>query len=550
MFDWIITQAAVQSTQMQLQRSLMMLPLRICADLVLHKREQVHRLLTYKKTRRRSAIMHTTFLALIVLLLFVLKPESVRAQSMEVQISVISVSPPRVRIEGKRGVATRIWSFRNSYAGLLGLGDRIVDLTLEDASGINVPVRKLASGEYEASREAIRWRCEVNLAPPSLAADTVYVSWIMGEHGFLMLGDLLPRAVEEKSSSSTLTHVRLDLPATWNAFSSESRRSDGQFELTDTDDAVFFIGSKLRERRERVGQMEFGLVTEGTWAFSDQDVTTLAAGILKEYLTRTGARAVPRATLLLSHFPRPVGAERWSAETRGSTVTLLSGQSPSKIAGLAQLSTPLTHELFHIWVPNGLDLAGNYDWFYEGFTQYEALCVAVRLGFLTFQDYLNAVGRAYDAYSTSNEGHKLSLIEASLRRWTGPTTLVYQKGMLVAFLYDLSLRHVTQGKHSLDDVYRALFREPNTSGTKQEGNAVVLAILSTNDKLKDFVRSYIESAVEIDLKTMLAPFGLTVERAGLRTQILASDKLDRRQRDLLSAFGYNKEPRRAVRRVS
>jgi hypothetical protein len=340
------------------------------------------------------------------------------------------------------------------------------------------------------------------------------------------------------------------LPAKWNAFTNESKRNDGLYEVIDIDDAVFFVGRDLREIRDRVGGADVSLVTEGTWAFSDQDVLTMVTRILKEYVSRVGTNAGPRIALMLSHFPVSVGAERWSAETRGRTVTLLSGQFPSKLAGLAQLSTPLTHELFHLWVPNGLSLAGNYDWFYEGFTLYEALCVSMRLGFLTFQDYLNTLGRSFDAYSSIAEGRKLSLTEASQRRWTGPAKLVYQKGMLVAFLYDLSLRYLTQGRRSLEEIYRELFKDANARGTKQDGTEVVLALLKRERNLEGFVRSYVEGADVIDLKTIIAPFGLSAAVVGNRTQIFASDKLNRRQRDLLSAFGYNTETRKAPKRAS
>jgi predicted metalloprotease with PDZ domain len=252
--------------------------------------------------------------------------------------------------------------------------------------------------------------------------------------------------------------------------------------------------------------------------------------------------------LMLSPFPRAVGAERWSAETRGGTVMLLSGQSPSKVAALAQLSSPLTHELFHLWVPNGLSLEGNYDWFYEGFTLYQALCAGVRLHFLTFQDYLNALARAYDAYHAASGRQQLSLLEASRRRWTGSTALVYQKGMLVAFLFDLSLRQASRGKRNLDDIYRALFQQTDAAG--RDGNETVLALLKSQDEMLDFTRRYVESASEIDLPAALAPFGLRVERVGARTTISADGKLTRQQRDLWRAFGYNEDAQRAVRRVS
>lgn len=504
----------------------------------------------FRSITLRIVIEHFLVVPFAALLLGALMMSTVRAQSSDVQISVLSVSAPSVRIEGKRNVATRIWSFRNAYAGVLGIGERIENLRLTDASGVDVPVRKLAAGEYEASRDALIWTCEVKLDPPTIAADASHLSWIAGERGFLMLGDLLPNDNDIKNVPDRVWRVRLNLPATWNAFSNESKNSDGQFDVSEPEDAVFFVGKDLREQRERVGGTDCSLVTEGTWAFSDQDVMTMAVSVLKEYRARVGLNPKSRVTLMLSHFAVTVGVERWSAETRGGTVILLSGQSPSKLAGLAQLSVPITHELFHVWVPNGLSLAGNYDWFYEGFTLYEALCVSLRLGFVTFQDYLNTLGRAYDVYASIGEGRTLSLIDASQRRWTGPTVLIYQKGMLVAFLYDLSLRYITQGKSSLDDIYRGLFKGAITSETRPDGNEVVLGLLKGRKGLEAFVRSYVQGADRIDLKSMIEPFGLTVQQIGNRTRIIASDKLSGRQRDLLGAFGYNSGTRRARKRVS
>ncbi|HEY0544978.1 MAG TPA: hypothetical protein VGC91_06240 [Pyrinomonadaceae bacterium] len=500
--------------------------------------------------------------ACVLLLLFGCQTESARAQSTEARITVLSISPARVRVEGRREFATRVWSFRNAYGSLLGLGERIENLSLADEKGVNVPVKKLAAGEYEAAREASRWSYEVKLDAPALVSDAAYASWLADGRGLLMLGDLLPLKVDEKQASNNGARVSFSLPANWNVISNETKRGDGQFETMETEDAVFFVGTDLREKRERVGQMEFSLATSGTWAFTEQDVLSMAASILKDYTARTGVAPRPRAMLMLSPFPRSVGAERWSAETRGGTVMLLSGQSPSKLAGLAQLSSPMTHELFHLWVPNGLKLDGNYAWFYEGFTLYQALCAGVRLHFLMFQDYLNALGRAYDAYLAASDGRKLSLLEASQRRWTGATALVYQKGMLVAFLYDLSLRYMTRGKHTLDDSFRALFQQRTffeqralmqrsaKTETRSDGNEVVLALLKSQEPMQGFVRSYIESAGELDLQAAVAPFGLTVERFGIRTQISVAAKLSRQQRDLLSAFGYNENAQRPGKRVS
>jgi predicted metalloprotease with PDZ domain len=269
--------------------------------------------------------------------------------------------------------------------------------------------------------------------------------------------------------------------------------------------------------------------------------------VLKEYTERLGGVPRARVMLMLAPFPAQVGADRWSAETRGGTVTLLSGRSPSKTAGLAQLSIPLTHELFHLWIPNGLPLDGNYDWFYEGFTNYQAMRAAMRLNFLSFQDYLNALGRAFDAYLSEVDRDRFSLPDASQKRWTNATALVYHKGLLVAFLYDLQLRMQTGGKHSLDDVYKELFQRYRGQEKHTDGNTAVINALSAQEKMRDFVHHYIESASAIDLALSIAPYGLRAERPGVRTRVSVADSLSRSQRDLLRKFGYNDEPQRARR---
>ena len=49
---------------------------------------------------------------------------SAKAQEVEASIEVVSLSPPRVKIRGRRAPATK-WSFRNAHAGMLGLAERI-----------------------------------------------------------------------------------------------------------------------------------------------------------------------------------------------------------------------------------------------------------------------------------------------------------------------------------------------------------------------------------------------------------------------------------------
>ena len=497
-------------------------------------------------SNKRRMRLFLRFTALLTFLLFVGRAGLVQAQSMDASIS-LSVAPPRLKVEGTRAGSTQVWSFRNAYASVIGIGDRIENLTLFDAQGANVPVRKLAPGEWKADRAATRFSYEVKLDAPMMATDAAYVSWLAGDYGFLMLGDLLPLSTNGDGRATT-ARLDLALPQGWSAGTTETKvAGSSRYEIKDTERAILFVGRNLRERRATLGATDFAFVTTGEWAFTDEDAARMAESILKEHAETFGGTIQGRAMLVLAPFPRPMGAERWSAETRGNTVVLLSGRSPSKTAALARLSVPLTHELFHLWIPNGIALEGDYDWFYEGFTMYQAMRAAGRLNLLEFQDFLNAIGRAFDAYQSVNDRDKLSLLDSSKRRWTGSPALIYNKGMLVAFLYDLTLRQKTGGKRSLDDVYREIFRRHRQAQTRVDGNVAVLSALNETADMREFTRRYVEAASAIELGTIIAPFGLRVESMGVRTHLFVANPLKREQRDLLRKFGYNAESRAGLR---
>ena len=455
-----------------------------------------------------------------------------KAQSVNARISIVSLSPPRVMIEAEQANGTKAWSFRNAYAGINGLGERVENLSLFDEQGKEVGARKLAPGEYAAERAARKVRYELKLDPPHGTNETAHVSWLTTARGILMPGDLLPLPL----ARARLSFV---LPEQWKVATLETRNGGGQYEIESAESSIFFIGADLRVAQNRVRGMDVMFAMAGEWAFADQDVVTVIRDVLEQHMRAAGGVPHGRALVLLAPFPQASDATRWSAETRGGTVVFLSGRATSKAAGLARLSIPLAHELFHLWVPNALALTGDYDWFYEGFTVYQATRASVGLGYLTFQDYLDSLARAYDIYLAERERDDLSLLDASARRWGGSGAVVYQKGMIVAALYDLSVRQQSRGKRSLDDVYRLLFQARRTGGGGREGNATVIAALNSVSGGDEFSKRYIERAHRLDLTTAFDAFGLRLERVGARTRITVRDSLSRTQRDLLRQMGYN-----------
>ena len=454
------------------------------------------------------------------------------AQTANIIVRVLPDSG-RVAIEVNGG-AVSSWSFVDSYAGIVGLGRRIERFAAFDEGGAEVSVTQPAPGQFRSDKPAKRVRYEVNLHPVSRASDFSLMSWVDRERGVLMPLDLLPVATEPGAGWKNC-RVVFQLPASWNVQSGEARVSPTEFVISDVERAVFAVGANLRSSQTNVAALTLNFVTNSDWAFSDADALELSQQVLKAHRETFGSVPGKTATFILFPFPLAVSATQWSAETRGTTVTLIMGRLPSKVAALAQLSTPVTHEFFHLWVPNALALKGNYDWFYEGFTIYQAAQTTVKLGLLSFPQLLDSIARAYDA---SKNETSLSLIEASGRRFTGGGNSVYAKSQVVAFLYDLRLRSASHHKRSLANVYRRLLGtgEPTVG---KDGSEIVAGVLSEQMGSEDFISFFVRKSVSINLVNELAPFGLIADMSGFRSRISVSEKLNKQQRDLLRELGYN-----------
>ncbi|MBA3513428.1 MAG: hypothetical protein H0T77_03515 [Pyrinomonadaceae bacterium] len=472
------------------------------------------------------------FLAILGFLIFP-APEEVHAQSLKVRFIVTSLSPAKVLVEAE-GPLSDTWSFRNIYAGIPRLGQRIERLKGATPDE-TVSVDNLAPGEFRSNKEISRFSYEILLEERSRIAELSHVSWINQERGFLMLADILPR-LGRGSLVPSPTTIEFQLPSGWTVASAVLPDKNQRYTVANIDSAVFYIGRGLRETHVRADSMDLALVTSGDWAFAHSDAIKLVGKIAKEYTKLTKHRLNGRAVILLAPFDGIVGAERWTAEARGASVVLLLGPNASGRALLARLGVVLAHELFHLWVPNRLPLQGDYDWFFEGFTLYQALLTCLRLNLIKFDDYLDTMARVYDSYRSLPDHDRLSLIEASERRWTAAPSFVYDKGMLVAFIHDLTLRQLTRSRTSGADIYPQLFRTAATG--PGNANEVIMSILNRQPGMKQFFERYIQNSGDIALDATIAPYGLRVETSNFRTRIRINKELTVEQQRVLRSLGY------------
>jgi predicted metalloprotease with PDZ domain len=459
------------------------------------------------------------------------------AQTTRAQLTVISTVPAKIRVEGENRTPTRDFSFLQAYGGAQGLGERIENFSGKDGAGNPVKVTRLAPGEYVAEPAAIKWSYEVDLRPPDGPDDAAYVSWLTAERGLLLLKDLLPLPVKSGPNSAIgELDLAITAPAGWRIATAEKGATPGQFAVRDWPSSVFFISPDFRQTTRSTNPVNLSVVASGTWAFTDQDVADLARDVLRYHQKTVNDPHPLDAMLIVAPFPTVQAAERWSAETRGRTVVLISGRMPARLPALGTLSVSLTHELFHLWIPNRVNLEGDYAWFYEGFTLYQALRCGVALGYFTFGDVLGALARAYDAYRRAPNFDQLSLAQAGERRWTGGNALVYNKGLLVAFLLDADMR-VRGGKRTLDTVFRELLADHDSSKSSAPADFTIVTLLQREWNLSDLVLRLIVGTEAIDLRSMITPYGLQLNETGGTSVLSVQGKLSGRQKDFLKGLG-------------
>ena len=444
-------------------------------------------------------------------------------QTVYSRVKISLGAPGQINVEAELSTPVRSWSFRNAYAGVLGIAERI-----EDFRAVDAVVEKVAAGEFRSDREAGRFSYTVKLPKPTLAAVS-HLSWLVDDRGFLMFADLIPREVHSLSAAFVL-------PKGWTVESSFSPDANGRYEVASPEKAVFFVGNSVRKTSNTIDGMQLDLVLSGVWQFKEKAALQTAGKVMKKYLELTGFRLPGRSTIMIAPLPVAAGSSKWRAETRGSTILLLIDPAATFTTWIGQLGVIFTHELLHLWIPNSLRLDGDYDWFFEGFTLYTALRTALELNIINFKEFLDTLARVYDSYLSFADDQ--SLIEASERRWTTPGSFVYDKGMLVAFLYDLLVRNESGDTTTLAEKYRELFGRP--AGDDVDGNEVIIGVLGSSPASRVFTKTYIENSTRLELERLLPAYGFTIDSSGRSSRLGVSRDLTGDQKRLLRSLGYRK----------
>ena len=276
----------------------------------------------------------------------------------------------------------------------------------------------------------------------------------------------------------------------------------------------------------------------------DRDIDEYAAGvekIVKEAVTVFGEYPVfdtGTYTFLADYLPGNAGD---GMEHRNSTV--VSGRGNVR-SGLGTAS----HEFFHAWNverirPQGLE-PFNYEeanltdslWVAEGFTQYYGSLIMGRAGLAEIKRTVTGMGNLANAVINGSGRKFRSPVEMShlapftdAARSVDPTNFgvtfisYYTYGGAVALGLDLSLRDRTNGKVTLDDFMRAMWKTYGKPGGPQPGLvAKPYALTDLRDRLaevsgdrafaEDFYRRYMIGRDVVDYARLFERAGVVLRK--------------------------------------
>jgi predicted metalloprotease with PDZ domain len=261
-------------------------------------------------------------------------------------------------------------------------------------------------------------------------------------------------------------------PAGWTV-ASDLDHAGTVHDTGDLLDSVLVGGSDLRIVTTEAAGGRIRVAMHGQWKFTPEQMSSLIDRIAvaaSDFWGDKGQEFFVAVTPMAS--PGGQGSAQYGVGL-GDAFSLWSTTEVDEPA----LRHIVTHEHEHVWFPTrvggvrtGRDEPLDY-WLSEGFTDFYTLRILLRSGLWTPEEFVADYNRILRDYANSPViAAPNAVIPAGF--WEDPAVadLPYQRGLLLATLWDDRLRRSSHGRRDLDDVVLAMRDEAR--GQTTTGNAV------------------------------------------------------------------------------
>ncbi len=429
-------------------------------------------------------------------------------------------------------VALQLPAWRPGRYELQNFGQKIRALTVTDAAGQPLAVRKVTKDRWEIA---------------SVGADALVVSyefyahqldaggsWADEDQVYLNPVNALPLVVGREAESCRLT---LDIPVDWLiacalpvvAADSGHARTLLAASYDELADSPLMASPTLQHLTYDVGETAFHVWVQGaTGPLPAERLTADFRAFSETQVALFGGFPCPAYHFLVQLLPVRF---YHGVEHTASTVLALGPSEQLGTWGLyKELLGVASHELFHVWNVKLIRPAELQPYDYareqyfrtgyvaEGLTTYYGDLLLARAGVFSPEQYLAELNTTLRKHFDDDGARFLSVADASMDLWLDGykagaphrKVSIYHKGALAALLLDLQLRAETGGQKSLDDVMRALWVEFGQTGrgyTAVDYRRVVETVAGQSQDA--YFADVIEGTAPLEplLTAALAPFG-------------------------------------------
>lgn len=276
-------------------------------------------------------------------------------------------------------------------------------------------------------------------------------------------------ALPDRDTQTPATFAMKALPAGWNFASDLEHATAHGLTLDDLVESVS-VGGDFRIVKR--GQLRVAI--RGTWKFSDDGFVNLLQPIIASHYRFWSDAEKPYLVTAIPIKSAPENISVGGTGREDAFAFFATNNAENQV-----LNRLLAHEHLHTWIPRRIggisenDDAVDY-WLSEGFTDFYTARLLVRAGIWSpavYAEETNALLLAYGTSAVRTEPNSRIVKDF----WNDPAVerLPYQRGQLLAMMWDAKLRTASGGKRDFDDVMLAMHARVKTSKKKTPLAAVL-----------------------------------------------------------------------------
>jgi predicted metalloprotease with PDZ domain len=382
------------------------------------------------------------------------------------------------------------------------------------------------------------WRITTDGSPTVTARYEVYADefstrtrGLNDEHGFLDGTSVFMYSPAYRQRSLTLTVVPYE---GWHVTTGLDSVAGKRFMFTASGydhlaDCPLEIGTQ-RDFQFTVEGKPHVLSIAGATNCIPDSLITMASRIVRMNAAYWGDLPYKRYVFILHAMADPSGAtEHVNSTVIDFSVNRLRTPDPCQY-----LLGSFSHEFFHTWNikqfrPKSMDpydwTKENYSreiWLVEGGTSYLHGLLLARNGITSPKWYIEGLHGQIEGERQRPGNREESATACSFDTWVKYSknlpqaynfgTDLYGKGQEVSLLLDLSIRHASENKASIDDLMRTLYKKFRIgSGGYTVDDLERIAVDLAGDEMHTFFAKYVRGAAPFDWETVLGYAGLAVK---------------------------------------